>query len=109
MAINNKIAQDFKLVNDDLYYTPSGDFSIEPSDNQHVQDILQSEPGWWKEFPHVGAGVRRLLKAKINLQRIESTCKEQLEADGYQCGRPKFSVSSNGLAIINPNAKRVRF
>lgn len=110
MAINNRTAQDFKQVDNDLYFSPvTGDFVIHPSDNQHIQDILASEPGWWKEFPSVGAMIRRLLKGKVNVQRVESTVKQQLEADGYQVFRPSISITANGFTEIRPNAKRVKF
>lgn len=110
MATNNKVAQDFKQVDNDLYINPNtGDFMIAPSDNQHIEDILSSEPGWWKEFVLVGASLRRLLKAKFNTQTVESTIKQQLEADGYQAGRPQISINANGNATIRPNATRVKF
>ena len=50
MATNSPY-QDFRQVDNDTYVDPAtGDFSVVPSDNQHILDILQSEPGWWKEF-----------------------------------------------------------
>lgn len=109
MAIS-KTAQDFKQVDNDLYFSPTtGDLVIAESDNQHIQDILQSEPGWYKEFPQVGASVRKLLKARINVQKVTSLIKQQLEADGYQVNQPTVSINANGKTIVNPRAKRIRF
>ncbi len=110
MAINNPVAQDFKMVDNDLYIDPkTGDFVIGPSDNQHIQDILESEPGWWKQFPLVGAGLRRLLKSKFTVQSTEAISKQQLEGDGYQVARPKISIDPNGNARVTPNATRIKF
>lgn len=105
-----KIAMDFKTQDNDLYIDPkTGDFSIVPSDNFHIEDILSSEPGWWKQFPLVGAMLRKLLKGKFNSQVVESTIKQQLEADGYQVGRPYVKIDRNGKAIVSPNAVRIKF
>jgi len=49
---------DFALTNNDLTITPAGDFAIGESDNQHLYDIINSFPGWWKQFPQVGVGIQ---------------------------------------------------
>jgi hypothetical protein len=85
----------------------TGDFDFVPSDNQHIKDILSSYPGWFKEFPAVGAGVPILLKGKFNTQKVEAVIKQQLESDGYQVLRPSVTITPNGRATIIPNAKRI--
>lgn len=108
MPVAQVIAADFVQVENDLYINPAtGDFRIGASDNQHIQDILEAFPGWYKEFPAVGAGIPILLKGKLNPQIVEATIKQQLEADGYQLQRPEVTVSPNGRVIIRPNAKRI--
>jgi hypothetical protein len=108
MATNN-IAQDFKQVDDDLYINPqTGDFEFGPSDSQCIKDILFSNPGWYKDFPLIGASIQMLLKGKINQQKVEALIKQQLEADGYKLtGRPVITVGSDGTVTITPNALRI--
>lgn len=99
---------DFKQVDDDLYFDPIiGDFVFVPSDNQHILDICAAYPGWWKNSPSTGAGIRTLLKAKFDINAVESAIKQQLEADGYQVGRPLVNITTNGKATITPNAQRI--
>lgn len=99
--------RDFKQVDGDIYIDPIlGDFVMVDSDEQHILDILQSYPGWWKNSPPTGAGVPSLLKAKITTALTESIIKQQLEADGYQMTRPFINIDRNGKFTIQPNAIR---
>jgi hypothetical protein len=109
MALSRpNVAQDFIQRDNDLYISPvTGDFVIGPSDNQHIEDLLASAPGHWKEFPQVGANVPLLLKGRANVQEVEGRIKLELEADGYQVRRPSIKVTANGNATITPNAIRI--
>lgn len=112
MAVNKEIAKDMRTSQDDDLYINSitGDLEISFSDNMHVKDILQSEPGWYKQYPYIGAAIRQMLKGKFNVSRVESIIKEQLLADGYSFyDRPKISINTNGKSIIKPNVERIRF
>lgn len=105
MALNP--VMDLKQINDDLYLnTITGDFELVPSDNQHILDICQSFPGWWKNALTVGAGLPNLLKGKVTTGSVENLIKAQLEADGYQVGRPVVIINANGKLDITPNAIR---
>lgn len=109
MPVSKTIAYDFKEVDDDLYINPiTGDFDFVPSDNNHIRDILASFPGWYKEFPQLGAGMPVLLKGKINLQKVEAVIKQQLEADGYQfLKRPIINQTNGRIKIIISNVIRI--
>jgi hypothetical protein len=99
--------KDFKQVDGDIYIDPiSGDFVMVDSDNQHILDILESFPGWWKNSLPTGAGIPVLLKAKVTTALTESVIKQQLEADGYQVTRPYINIDSAGKFTIQPNAIR---
>lgn len=101
------MVQDFKQIDDDLYINPvTGDFDFVDSDNQHILDILQASPGWWKNAPTLGANLNQLLKSKVNTSTVEGIIKTQLESDMYQVSRPSVQVVS-GKATIIPNATRV--
>lgn len=100
--------KDFKQIDGDIYIDPvAGDFVMVDSDNQHILDILQSYPGWWKNSLTTGAGIPVLLKSKINAVLTENVIKQQLEADGYQVTRPYINIDTSGKFTIQPNAIRL--
>lgn len=109
MAKDN-IAMDWREVEDDLYFNPiTGDFDVSPSDNQHIEDLLNSPPGSYKDFPLATITLVPLLKGKLTAPKAESIMKQTLENDGYSVGRPQVSSDSVGNFIIKPNAKRLPF
>lgn len=93
------LANDFKLDTDeDIFIDPvTFDFVIGPSDKQHVKDILQSVPGWWKEFPLVGFNPYQYLNGKVNAQEVNKNAKLQLMNDGFNIGQDGIDIK------INPN------
>lgn len=89
---------------DDLYIDPqTGDFVIGPSDEQHIQDTINAYPGWWKQYPADGVGVRDYLNSTRQTQSLSRAIKMQLQADGYSVGNPSIQFS-NGKLTINPDA-----
>jgi hypothetical protein len=86
-------AQDIRLTEgDDLFVTTDGDFDITESDTQHVDTIIDSWVGHWKEFPTVGVGIKRKLAQSGNIQKVSREIKIQLTADGYNV---------KGIQIVN--------
>ena len=78
-------SKDLKLENNDIYIDPvKGDFLITESDTQHVQDIVNSFVGWWKEFPTIGVGIKKYLGASGGVQVVKRAIKIQLKSDGYR-------------------------
>ena len=76
---------DLKLENNDFFIDPvKGDFLIIDSDTQHVQDIINSFAGWWKEFPTIGVGIKKYLGATGGVQVVKRAIKIQLKSDGYR-------------------------
>ena len=76
---------DLKLENNDFFIDPvKGDFLITNSDTQHVQDIINSFAGWWKEFPTIGVGIKKYLGATGGVQVVKRAIKIQLKSDGYR-------------------------
>lgn len=98
------IAVDFKTLNGDMVIK-GGDFDTEQSDEQHIEDILISEPGYWRQFPLLGVGVRRQLNApfthteRINFQK---GVKLQLEYDNYKVNK----VLAEAADTMNIDAER---
>lgn len=78
-------AQDIRFDDefDDLFISSTGDFEVKESDTRHVNDLVESWVGWWKEFPSVGVGAFRYLGASGGFQRLVRSIKIQLKGDGY--------------------------
>jgi hypothetical protein len=68
----------------EIFATSDGDFASTPSDTRHVQDIIESFVGWWKEFPATGVGINRFKNSSGSEQKILRESKLQLKADGYR-------------------------
>lgn len=101
-------AQDIKLDSDgDLFIDPlTGDFAIADSDKQHIIDILNAFPGWWKEFPSVGVGMQKYIDSSGKQQEIERAIKLQLQADGYQVDTITATQNTDGTFNVTANAQR---
>lgn len=61
----------------------NGDFLIGESDQQHILDILDLQPGEVKEFPMVGFGAINYIKRIITADEFKRDLKLQLNYDGY--------------------------
>jgi hypothetical protein len=61
----------------------NGDFAIGQSDQQHVEDILDLQPGELKEFPLAGFGAINYIKKTITADEFKRDLKIQLNYDGY--------------------------
>lgn len=79
-------ARDIKIEDNDLVIK-NGDFVISNSDQQHVEDLIKSYTGHYKEFPLIGVGVDRFINSSGKDQEIKRLIKLQLEADGYKVNK----------------------
>lgn len=61
----------------------NGDFVIESSDAQHIEDIINSFPGFWKQFPSCGVGLQQYLNSTGTQQQLKNAISSQLKQDGY--------------------------
>lgn len=99
------IAYDFlEDANGDLLIDPVAmDFVFGPSDNQHVADILQSVPGWFKDAPLVGFNPYQYINGKTEPSAVTQNATIQLQGDGYLKGPGGINVTvdSNGNVIVN--------
>ena len=98
---------DLLLTEDfDLAFTPQGDVAIGESDAQHVQLLLQTNQGDWREDALVGVGVTRYLKAPYGPAQAAELGREitiQLERDGLRV----LEVEVSDLANAHINAERI--
>lgn len=85
----------------------NGDFSVGESLPQEVEDILISFPGFWKEFPLVGAGVPEWLGSPGNGQKLARTITVQLINDGKEVDALTTNMNADGTLTINVNGIQV--
>lgn len=86
---------DYALDDDlDLKFV-DGDFAIVESDPQHVEAIVLLHQGELREFPNLGFGASRFIKAsEVDATRFKSELKTALKLDGY---RPQTIDVSKGF------------
>lgn len=94
---------DIAIIDDDVVIK-NGDFLHVISDEQHIKDTIEAFPGWWKEFPNDGVGVRSWQGGPTNVQSITKSIRLNLERDLYNVNNPKVSFDEQGMLIITPNA-----
>lgn len=97
--------QDLKVV-DNAIIISNNDVQWANSDEQHIQDTINSFAGWWKENPLDGVGIFSFLKSKGKENMVAKDIKLQLSSDGYIVSNPQVNFDRNGILIIKPNATR---
>jgi len=91
----------------DLKLTDSGaDISIEQSDFNHIEDILQAEKGHFYDTPLIGYGVNKRKFAPSNLQREKNIIKSELKKDNYRVNSISIYLMVDGTPIIETDAER---
>jgi hypothetical protein len=79
----------------------NGDLVFDASANDHIRDILLASPGQYRQFPLLGAGIKRLINGKLNLTERRNI-KLHLESDNYDVA----AVSTvNDQLVINAERK----
>ena len=99
--------KDYKLDSDGDLLFKNGDWVIAESDQQHIEDTINADVGWWKEFPTDGVAVRNYSNSSNDIAKLSRKIKIELEKDGYKVDNPIISIDANGQLTINPNATRV--
>ena len=102
-------ASDIQLtaLDGDLKIT-KGDLTIGPSDTQHLYDLINDEPGFWKQFITVGVGINGYIQATGNFADLSNNIIRQLKNDGYSLTSPSIRMdSANSVLTVDPNATRV--
>lgn len=91
--------KDFNIdQNNDLIFL-NGDIDIDYSDNQHIQDIVYSFQGYWKQNPTCGVGIQQYLNSAGMQQKIKNDIKLQLENDNYTVD--SISIETDGAIKID--------
>ena len=89
-------AKDISIKLDDVVIE-NGDFSIVPSDQQHVQDLVQSNTGEYKEFPLLGVGAKNFINSSGRLPELRRSILWNLNGDGYNVRQ--IVVNGNEISI----------
>jgi len=70
------------LFNEDLEVL-NGDFSIQESDQQHINHIMRANKGHYYQFPLIGLGGVKLINGNFRMDQLKSDIKLQLKSDNY--------------------------
>lgn len=81
--------------NDLAFY--NGDFKTGGADMHHIEVLLITVPGAFKQSPLIGANVRSLLNGKVDVA-ARRDIKLQLAADGYKA---KSVSIDNGTLVVD--------
>jgi phage baseplate assembly protein W len=93
-------ATDIQLDNNEDLLVINEDLLIGLSDDQHIEDILITYPGEYKQSPLCGVNIRRALNGSID-GSIRRDVRLNLEGDGYQVDSVTFTEEE-----LKINAKR---
>lgn len=97
------IVKDIRIDTAFNILTTNGDFLVNDSDEDHVNLILNSYLGAYKEYPLVGLGIINYQSSSTNPQIIIRDMTVQLNADGYQVNKitnqPDFKFFIDALRI----------
>ena len=101
------VRYDIQLTDSQDILFKDGDFVINQSDEQHIQDSINAFPGWWKQYPLDGVGIAAYDKGPTSRQVIAQKIQNELKADGYSLGYPSVTLDANGKLTINPNVNAI--
>lgn len=86
---------DFKLNDNNLVFK-NGDIAIGESNETHVEHLLISRQGEWKQSPLVGCDIWKAKNGNIT-RMLDRHIRIQLEADGFQL--ESMNISPEGINI----------
>lgn len=96
------MTQDILLDNTHELLITNGDLVLGESDQQHIDLLLLTEKGEWKQSALTGIGIRRYAKTRFGLKErteLAKTINLQLEYDGY--ANKKAQINENGKITID--------
>jgi hypothetical protein len=99
-------AVDFTLDGNSDLLIESGDFVLSHSDGMHMEHIIYSNLGYWRNAPLVGVGIEYYLNASVGTADVKREIKIQLEADGYQV--QSIDVAFKPTLTVAIDAARIR-
>jgi len=92
-------AKDFLQDENEDEVIANGDYVLGDSDQAHINDILLSVPGSWREFPQCGVALESFQSSAGQQQKIDKLINQQLQADGYVNVLTQYIQIGDKLAI----------
>ena len=86
----------------------NGDFKVDESDKNHIQLIIRTYLGAWKEFPRVGCGIDYYMASSGQETILKRNIAVQLAADNYKVLSIGLARQSDNNIIIDPKAERLK-
>lgn len=97
--------QDVNLTTEDGdLLVVDGDFSVYESDQRHIEHILVSEKGGWREWPVLGVGLFRFLNGVGTKNELQKKCRLQIQYDNMKVQR----LTVTDLGKIDIQAVRLK-
>jgi hypothetical protein len=90
--------KDFQNTYNDLVII-GGAFTISPSVQQHASDIIESEPGYYKQHAEIGIGIAGNLNGTIDIQSLEKNIRLQFANDGIEVESLKVNADNIEIRI----------
>ena len=94
--------KDILLGDDGDLIIKNGDFLVGDSDVQHVNDIIEASPGYYKQFPILGVGIDSYMNSSGKEQQLNNAIRINLESDSYQLNGVDILTDAG---IINSNTQ----
>jgi hypothetical protein len=92
--------KDIQLSEGDLLFF-NGDFKIDFSDEQHIEDIISENIGAYKQFPLCGVGIIKYLSSSGTQQILRNEISTQLSTDGYTVNSIDFSGNDTAKFTVD--------
>lgn len=90
----------------DIAVSADGDFKVGESDDQHIELLINTYPGNWKEFPTAGVGIRDYILSAGKTNILKRSINVQLAADGYRNINVALKSNPNGHYDYDVTAQR---
>jgi len=101
MSFYSYIAKDIALDENGDLLILNGDFVVLPSDDMHIEHIMRSAKGEWREHPAIGVAILKYLNSTGQIDDrvgLLQSIRRQLEYDNFDI---------RILEVVKPNHVRV--
>lgn len=92
-------AKDFLQDENEDEVITAGDYAVGESDQFHINDIILSVPGTWRENPQVGVALESYQSSAGQQQKLNRNILQQLEADGYVDVLTEYITEGNKFGV----------
>lgn len=89
---------DFLYDDDGDIAFANGDFVIDESTAQHIEDIMMAAPGHYRQWPLIGGSLFTINKGSFTAER-ERALKVALQYDGLKVAKITFDPTTDKLEV----------